>query len=98
MLGLIWASAYSLIMLYDPAAFDLGVVPEGSPTEVLAERTGRLVYFSFVTMTTLGYGDITPHNSAAQNLAILQALIGQLYLAVILARLVSLIVSERDRQ
>ncbi|KDP86646.1 hypothetical protein CF70_006185 [Cupriavidus sp. SK-3] len=48
------------------------------------------IYFSFVTLTTLGYGDITPVAHAAKSLAILEALIGQLYPAIVLARLVSL--------
>ena len=50
----------------------------------------RWVYFSFVTLTTVGYGDISPVARAARSLAMLEALIGQLYPAVILARLVSL--------
>jgi voltage-gated potassium channel Kch len=58
----------------------------------------RLIYFSFVTMTTVGYGDITPQSVAAGNLAILQALTGQIYLVVILARLVSLAVATADRE
>jgi hypothetical protein len=49
-------------------------------------------------MTTLGYGDITPQSKVADNLAILQALVGQIYLVVIMARLVSLAVSTRDRE
>jgi hypothetical protein len=58
----------------------------------------RLIYFSFVTLTTLGYGDIAPKNELAHNLAILQALTGQIYLVVIMARLVSLAVVSPDRQ
>ena len=48
------------------------------------------VYFSFVTLTTVGYGDIVPVARSARTLAILEALVGQLYPAVIIARLVSL--------
>ena len=48
------------------------------------------VYFSFVTLTTVGYGDITPITTGARQLAMLEALVGQLYPAVIIARLVSL--------
>ena len=48
------------------------------------------VYFSFVTLTTVGYGDIMPVATGARSLAILEALSGQLYPAVIIARLVSL--------
>jgi hypothetical protein len=100
MLGLIWASAYSLIYIQDPASFDLDAPVEATDelSEIQTKGTGRLVYFSFVTMTTLGYGDVTPRSYAAANLAILQALTGQIYLAVILARIVSLLVARPDRE
>jgi hypothetical protein len=100
MLGLIWAMAYSLIYITDPSSFDLG-----HPVEGLGDLAGihttvvnRLIYFSFVTMTTLGYGDITPQSVLAGDLAILQALTGQIYLVVIVARLVSLAVTTTDRK
>ncbi|MGH7289419.1 MAG: potassium channel family protein, partial [Myxococcota bacterium] len=53
------------------------------------------VYFSFVTLATLGYGDIAPATSATRALAVLEAVFGQLYLAVLIARLVSLYARER---
>lgn len=53
------------------------------------------VYFSFVTLATLGYGDIVPAASATRALAVLEAVFGQLYLAVLIARLVSLYARER---
>jgi hypothetical protein len=53
------------------------------------------VYFSFVTLATLGYGDIAPAASATRALAVLEAVFGQLYLAVLIARLVSLYARER---
>ena len=98
MLGLIWASAYALILIHDPAAFDLGEA-EASSLDTIDSQTQtmrRLVYFSFVTMTTLGYGDITPNSLVAGNLAILQALTGQLYVAIIIARLIAIAVSRND--
>jgi hypothetical protein len=98
MLGLIWASAYSLVFIHDPESFDLGRPIEATDEvgEIQTQGTGRLVYFSFVTMTTLGYGDVTPRSEFAGSLAILQALTGQIYLAVILARIVSLLVTRPD--
>lgn len=48
------------------------------------------IYYSFVTMTTLGYGDIVPTNPASRMLSVLQALTGQLYLVVLVARIVGL--------
>jgi hypothetical protein len=50
------------------------------------------IYFSFVTQATLGYGDVVPASEVARGLAIIQAVAGQLYLAVMVARLVSLYV------
>jgi len=52
-------------------------------------------YFSFVTLTTVGYGDMTPVALGARSLAMLEALVGQLYPAVIIARLVSLQVGSK---
>jgi Ion channel len=51
------------------------------------------IYFSFVTLATLGYGDFVPKTQVARGLAILEAVVGQLYLGVMVARLVSLYVS-----
>lgn len=56
------------------------------------------IYFSFVTIATLGYGDIVPHSDAARGLAVAEAVGGQLYLAVLIARLVSAHVQRRNPQ
>jgi voltage-gated potassium channel Kch len=48
------------------------------------------IYFSFVTLATLGYGDITPANKVLRGIAVLECIIGQLYLALLIARLVGL--------
>jgi len=52
--------------------------------------TGDAIYFSFVTLATLGYGDITPASRVMRGLAVLEAIVGQLYLALLVARLVGL--------
>jgi hypothetical protein len=54
------------------------------------------IYFSFVTLTTLGYGDITPSQTWVSTLNYLEAVIGQLYVAIVIARLVSLYLAKRD--
>jgi hypothetical protein len=59
-----------------------------------ASMVPLFTYYSFVTLTTLGYGDITPATDHARSLAWLEALIGQLYLAVMVATLVGIKVSE----
>jgi hypothetical protein len=65
-----------------------GNAPEGFPV-------AAAIYFSFVTLATLGYGDVVPHGEVARGLAIIEAIAGQLYLAVMVARLVSLYVGSR---
>jgi hypothetical protein len=85
LLGVIWADAYSLVALLRPGAFSGPVSPADGPRAWL--------YFSFVTLTTVGYGDVLPVHPAARSLAILEAVVGPLYLAILIARLVSLAVA-----
>jgi hypothetical protein len=69
--------------------------------EAHEEAQGTLMYYSFVTLTTLGYGDIYPAGDAARILAMLEATLGQLYLVILVARLVGLYTaqeSERRKQ
>jgi voltage-gated potassium channel Kch len=56
----------------------------------------RAVYFSFVTIATLGYGDIVPASDVAGGIAVVEAVIGQFYLVVLVARLVSLYARQSD--
>jgi hypothetical protein len=57
----------------------------------------RLLYYSFTTLTTLGYGDITPIHPYARSLAVLESLVGVIYPAVLIARLVSLdVIDEQE--
>lgn len=72
----------------------LEAVAPGSLRGPGAVELDGTVYFSFVTLATLGYGDITPVSSTARALAMLEAVFGQLYLAVLIARLVSLYARE----
>ena len=55
-----------------------------------ADGTGSTDYYSYVVLTTLGFGDITPVGSFAQRVTVLEALIGQLFLAILIGRLVAL--------
>lgn len=82
MLGVIWAHAYALVGLQRPGAFAGPVDPADGPR--------AFFYFSFVTLTTMGYGDVLPVHPAARSLATLEGVTGTLYLAILLARLVSL--------
>ena len=91
---MIWAFGYGLVELHEPGSFDLPAIV-GEPAG--ADRhMASFVYFSFVTLTTLGYGDVTPVGSAARTLALLEALVGQLFLAILVARLVALQIAHGD--
>ena len=87
LLGMTWAQAYGLLDGMVPGAFNQASPASDSPY--------AFVYFSVITLATVGYGDITPVHPIARSLAMLEALFGQLYLAILLARLVSLEVAER---
>jgi Ion channel len=87
LLGFTWAQAYELVALWHPGAFSAAV-------ESMDSRA--LTYYSFVTLTTMGYGDIMPVHPLARALAVLEALTGQLYLTILLARLVSLELRSRQ--
>ena len=94
LIGITWALIYRLIELVIPGAFSFPQSLAAHPDEHAYQSS--LTYFSFVTMTTLGYGDILPVSPLARVLVIFEALIGQLYPATLLARLVSLEIASRQ--
>ena len=99
LLGAVWALAFGLVDLIDPSAF--AVTSRGGPTLVFRSGgriTNTAIYFSFTTLTTLGYGDIVPRTPTAQMLAAMEAIVGQLYLAVLVARLVGLHISHSMKE
>ena len=69
-----------------------GILPGRHPV-----RPPHAIYFSFVTIATLGYGDVIPASAPAQGLAIVEGVGGQMYLVVLVARLVGLYAHGRDR-
>jgi hypothetical protein len=94
LMGILWAVTYSMTDLISPGAFSYPLTPTGSDSmRIGGEHTIMPLYYSFVTMTTLGYGDVVPIGAVARVLAICQAILGQIYLVVIVARLVGLQVS-----
>ena len=87
LLGLIFALIFTVLAELLPGSFHFSTARSAiSATRPLSD----MVYFSFVTIATLGYGDIVPLSGSAKGLAILEAVIGQMYLVVVVARLVSL--------
>ena len=84
-LGILWGELFVLVYLFDPSSFYF------QPSSQFGEPpVSELLYFSFTTLTTLGVGDILPVRPIARSLTTLEALVGQLYPAVLLARLVTL--------
>lgn len=87
----VFASLYTFVGTLEPKAFS-GMIVEDSPA-----LASRLIYFSFATMTTTGYGDVAPVDPIARSLCNLEAIFGQLYPATLLARLVTLELAHREK-
>jgi len=84
LLGNIWTIIYLVIILIDPTSF--------SGLEITNWQQGfaRVGYYSFVTLTTLGYGDILPHNHIAEFFVYMEAITGIFYIAIVVSSLISL--------
>ncbi len=94
LMAVIWGVAYSLTELSQPGSFLMNTGLQAEWKSV-AERDWLLTYFSCCTLMTVGYGDVTPVHAAARTLAVLEAMAGQLYLAVLVAVLVGIQVAQR---
>ena len=86
LIGLLWSLFYVLVYELDPMAFKIG------------EDSINFVYFSYLTLTTVGYGDITPVNEFAKMLTNLESITGQLYLAILIAQLVGIRIAQQARE
>lgn len=91
LIGFLWSCFYSLISYFIPNAFADNVAGTSLQMEGkdIHESFHRFFYFSMITITTVGYGDMTPVAPLARHLAWIEAAIGQFYFALILTRLVS---------
>jgi hypothetical protein len=87
LIGAAWGFAYVILELINPGSFS-GLVDRGNFD--YAGRAMQMRYFSFATLTTLGFGDILPRSPVARTLSMLEAVMGQIYLTVLIARLVGL--------
>jgi hypothetical protein len=85
LIGILWQFVYHLIWALNPSSFSMNVSGAVFP---------NFFYFSFTTITTLGYGDIVPLSYAAKTAAMLEAVVGQVYLGVFVARLVGLHIAK----
>ena len=101
LLGILWAHLYGILEITQPGSFSF---PERTAPVTLVEQSDyrtlehELSYYSYVTLTTLGYGDIMPATHRARQLSWLEALFGQLFIAITIARLVAgqIAHSQRD--
>ena len=84
LLGMMWTEVYYLIEILRPGAFHFMSPPPAN------EMRGRLHYFSYATLSTVGYGDVTALHPVARSAANLEALTGQLFPAILIARLVAM--------
>ena len=90
--GAVCAYLYLLIYLMDPGSF-AGAYAAAGPIDspaALDQHSVAFTYYSFATLATLGMGDITPRSSLARTLSWIEAVLGQIYLAVLVARLIAL--------
>jgi len=92
LLGVLWSLLYGLIETAIPGSFN------GVTLDHEGSHFNDLLYFSFVTLTTLGYGDISPAKDVARVFVYLEAIVGQFYLAVLVAGLVGSYLSEKQTQ
>jgi hypothetical protein len=95
LLGFVWALLYAFMEFIEPGSLAIpDALTERVTTGEGESALSLFTYYSFVTLTTLGYGDITPVSIAARTFAWIEALVGQLYLAIMIARLVGIHIAE----
>jgi Ion channel len=92
LIGLTWTFAYQLLVQRAPSAIHLAP----GMGESLPRQPSHLIYFSFTTLTTVGFGDVYPVSPAARALTVAEALVGQLYIAILIASLVGMALQARS--
>lgn len=102
LIGIIFGLFYSLIEILNPGSIHYARLdPSYSMPHIgtdLSYIINHTLYFSFVTQTTVGYGDLIPLSRKIQTLAVFQAIIAQFYIAVLVARLISLYKVKRSKE
>lgn len=95
LIGLTWSDIYLVISSFDLNAFSYHLALDGNS---FRDNVQHFIYFSYITLTTVGYGDIVPRNDVARTFAWLEAVIGQIYLAMWISQLVALHIAQRIRR
>jgi len=96
--GLTWGILYAVIFEFQPQAFSFGGAPflTGAASNDPRQVFPVFIYFSLTTLSTIGYGDITPVTLQARYAAVAEGITGQLYLAILVARLVGISASRKE--
>jgi len=95
LIGISFSNAYLIVEHVEPGSFYVSEAQ--NPTGYFG--SGDLLYFSYVTLTTLGYGDVTPIRSTARSLAVVEAILGVMFMAVVIGRVVGIYSSKhKSRQ
>lgn len=95
LIGVLWSMIYSLIEVAMPGSFRFAYAGDQGRTVDMGGQTSIFaLYLSFTTLSTLGYGDIVPVTNPARMFAVTEAIVGQVYLAVLVARLVGMHIAE----
>ena len=89
---------YYAILILEPSAFGGKIVLDTSDAHSTSKVLQELIYFGLVTQTTLGYGDLSPTLGSARIIAAFQAILGQLYIAVVVARLVGIAIATVENK
>ncbi len=95
MMGLAWSDLFFVLEWLQPGSFHVALSLDEGAAAAMAVQGPELQYFSYITLTGIGYGDIVPVRLPARMLASLEGLLAQLYIAILIARLVAVQVSRR---
>ena len=95
LLGVGWGFIFAIIEMEHPGSFTAELfIPNAGPGSPIIRAFHNFIYYSFVCLTTTGYGDIAPKSDMARVMSVLESITGQMYLAILIARLVSLEVAQ----
>ncbi len=95
LIGVAWAYAFAVVELRHPGSFSAALFQRSAANMApLLASLHTFIYFSFVCLTTTGFGDILPVSEGARSLAVMEAVFGQLYMAILIARLVGLEIAQ----
>ena len=95
LIGVTWSFFYAMVEMSVPGAFDFGLLAAQVEDPGIHGELRFLGYYSLVTLSTLGYGDITPLSPFARSLSALEAITGQLFIAITIARLVGTHIAQK---